>query len=180
MDLSRFWIGWLRRFGAIDHGVIVGTRLCRDHMSLDDRLAQQIKSIHAKLISGRTEAGNGLVVPSNTDSQRERVPQAAHAVVWGIFQKYEREDETFYHLIEDKLMGEVLLLRLLTIEYGAPSGASPPGSRTPTNCSKRHSSRPPRGGSGGTTTGGARGCRRPPTRGSPPGAPPPRAASSGS
>ena len=45
------------------------------------------------------------------DSQQERALQAADAVAWGVFQKYEREDDTFYRLIESKIVGEVLLLK---------------------------------------------------------------------
>jgi hypothetical protein len=45
------------------------------------------------------------------DSREEKALQAADAVAWSVFQKYEREDETFYGLIEGKIVGEVLLLR---------------------------------------------------------------------
>ena len=44
-------------------------------------------------------------------TQQERALQAADAVAWGVFQKYEREDDTFYRLIESKIVGEVLLLK---------------------------------------------------------------------
>jgi len=47
----------------------------------------------------------------HADSQHEKALQAADAVAWSIFQKYEREDETFYNLIAEKISGEVLLLR---------------------------------------------------------------------
>ncbi len=45
------------------------------------------------------------------DSQREKALQAADAVAWSIYQKYERGDDTFYRLIEEKVVGETLLLR---------------------------------------------------------------------
>lgn len=45
------------------------------------------------------------------DSQREKAIQAADAVAWCIFQKYERQNLDFYHQIEKKVMAEVLLLR---------------------------------------------------------------------
>jgi hypothetical protein len=45
------------------------------------------------------------------DSQQERALQAADAVAWSIFQKYEHEDETFYRLIESKIVGKALLLK---------------------------------------------------------------------
>ena len=47
----------------------------------------------------------------HADSWHEHALQAADAVAWGIFQKYEREDDAFYGLIEEKMMGEVVLLR---------------------------------------------------------------------
>ena len=46
-----------------------------------------------------------------TDSQSERALQVADVIAWSLFQKYEREDEGLYHLIERKIAGEVMLLR---------------------------------------------------------------------
>ncbi|MBM4422466.1 MAG: DUF3800 domain-containing protein [Chloroflexi bacterium] len=45
------------------------------------------------------------------DSHRERARQAADAVAWSFFQKYERGDESFYRLIAGKVKGEILLLQ---------------------------------------------------------------------
>lgn len=45
------------------------------------------------------------------DSQQEKALQAADAVAWSVFQKYEHEDDTFYRLIESKIVSEVLLLK---------------------------------------------------------------------
>jgi hypothetical protein len=46
-----------------------------------------------------------------TDSQGERALQVADVIAWSVFQKYERENEEFYRLIEHKISGEVMLLR---------------------------------------------------------------------
>jgi len=46
-----------------------------------------------------------------TDSRNETMLQAVDAVAWSIFQKYEREEEMFYKLIEGKIRGEIKLLR---------------------------------------------------------------------
>lgn len=45
------------------------------------------------------------------DSRQERALQAADAVAWGIYQKYEREEEMFYDLIAGKIAGEGMVRR---------------------------------------------------------------------
>ena len=45
------------------------------------------------------------------DSQGEKAIQIADVVAWSILQKYEREDERFYKVIERRMAGEVILLR---------------------------------------------------------------------
>ena len=72
-------------------------------MALQDKLTQAI-------VAGAQRPGVTLSFVY-ADSQKERALQAADAVAWSIFQKYEREDETFYRLIEERVVGEVLLLR---------------------------------------------------------------------
>ena len=71
--------------------------------ALQDKLVQAV-------VEGTNRTGATLSFVQ-ADSQRERALQAADALAWSIFQKYEREDETFCRLVEDKLVGEVLLLR---------------------------------------------------------------------
>jgi len=39
-------------------------------------------------------------------SEGERAIQVADAVAWAIFQKYERDDETFYQIIQDNIVVE--------------------------------------------------------------------------
>lgn len=45
------------------------------------------------------------------DSRQERALQAADAIAWSVFQKYEHESDAFYRLIQARLAGEVLMLR---------------------------------------------------------------------
>jgi len=45
------------------------------------------------------------------DSQQEPALQAADAVVWSIFQKYERGDATFYNIVATRIEKEILLLK---------------------------------------------------------------------
>jgi len=45
------------------------------------------------------------------DSQQESALQAADAVIWSVFQKYERGDRTFHDLIATRIEKEILLLK---------------------------------------------------------------------
>ncbi len=72
-------------------------------VALQDRLVQAVVAG-----SQRPDATLSFV---QADSQQEQALQAADAIAWSIFRKYEREDDTFYSLIEGKLRGEILLLR---------------------------------------------------------------------
>ncbi len=45
------------------------------------------------------------------DSQQEPALQAADAVVWSVFQKYERGDATFHDLVATRIEEEILLLK---------------------------------------------------------------------
>jgi hypothetical protein len=71
--------------------------------ALQDQLVQAI-------VAGAQRPGATLSFVQ-AESQQERALQAADAIAWSIFQKYEREDDTFYRVIEEKLRGEILLLR---------------------------------------------------------------------
>jgi hypothetical protein len=71
--------------------------------SLQDRLVQSI-------VAGAQRPGATLSFVY-VDSQQERALQAADAVAWGIYQRYEQEDETFYSLIAEKIVGEVMVRR---------------------------------------------------------------------
>jgi len=42
-------------------------------------------------------------------SQQEKAIQVADAVVWAIFQKYERGDESFYQIIRERIIVEEVL-----------------------------------------------------------------------
>jgi hypothetical protein len=42
------------------------------------------------------------------DSQQESALQAADAVAWALFQKYERQDESFYRIVETRIVVEEL------------------------------------------------------------------------
>ena len=62
-------------------------------------------------IATRTQRPGTTLSFVYADSQQERALQAADAVAWSMFQKYERGNEAFYRLIEDKTVGEVLLVK---------------------------------------------------------------------
>ena len=47
-----------------------------------------------------------VVVLQQSESRREKALQVADAVAWGIFQKYERGDETFYEIVREKIVVE--------------------------------------------------------------------------
>jgi hypothetical protein len=71
--------------------------------ALRDRLTEFI-------VAGAAKPGQTLSF-IHADSQRERALQAADAVAWSLFQKYERGDETFYRLLEARVKSEVVLRR---------------------------------------------------------------------
>ncbi len=71
--------------------------------ALGDRLIQAI--------AARAQRAGTTLAFVYADSQQERALQAADAVAWSMFQKYERGNEAFYRLIEGKIAGEVLLVK---------------------------------------------------------------------
>ena len=65
-----------------------------------DRLVQAITE--------KLEAPAVLVI-EHSDSAKENALQAADAVVWSLFQKYERGDEELYEIIKGKIVVEEVL-----------------------------------------------------------------------
>ncbi len=91
------------RQGLIRHPYLTVTMDKRyTKAALQDQLVQSI-------VVGAQRPGSALSFVQ-ADSQQERALQAADAVAWSIFRRYEREDNTFYRVIEGKLRGEILLL----------------------------------------------------------------------
>jgi len=87
-------------------------RYTRVSVTLDKRYtkaALQDKLIET-IVAGAQQRGATLSFVY-VDSQRERALQAADAVAWGIYQKYERKEERFYNLITKRITGEILLRR---------------------------------------------------------------------
>lgn len=58
------------------------------------------------ILETATTLPRALLALEHLDSQQEAGLQAADAVAWALFQKYERGDKSFYHIIEPKLVIE--------------------------------------------------------------------------
>lgn len=59
---------------------------------LDEALAAGVADLERTMLAAHYEV-----------SEKERVLQVADAVAWGLFQKYERQDETFSELIRERV-----------------------------------------------------------------------------
>ncbi len=79
-------------------------------MIVDKRYTNQ--RLRDRLVEALVESAADLpgnMVCEYAASEQERAIQVADAVVWAIFQKYERGDETFYQIIRDKIIVEEVL-----------------------------------------------------------------------
>ncbi len=61
------------------------------------------------IIGAISSLPNVFLAIENNTSEREKALQVADAVAWGLFQKYERGDESFYRLVQDNVIVEELL-----------------------------------------------------------------------
>ncbi len=70
---------------------------------------QRLRDRLVMAILESTPYSPGDMVWEYADSEREKAVPAVDAVAWAIFQKYERGDETFYRIIQDKIIVEEVL-----------------------------------------------------------------------
>lgn len=69
---------------------------------LEDRLAEVVME-HLKDLPGRA-------VWRYEASESEKALQVADAVAWAIFQKYERGNDEFYRILQEKIIGEEVII----------------------------------------------------------------------
>ncbi len=80
-------------------------------LTLDRRYTKQYQEDRlVEALLGSTVALSGNVIFQYEASEREKAIQAADAVAWALFQKYEHGDETFYRVIREKIIVEEVVV----------------------------------------------------------------------